>query len=65
MAPKGTHIRDKRIDYYQTDKINLEFQEKVPFHVDGELYFDRTFEVSVKPLAVKIIHNPDGNHFFK
>lgn len=64
-VPEGKHITDRRVNYYQTKGINLEFPEVVPFHVDGELYFSNRFEVSVRPKALKIIYNPDGNHFFK
>jgi diacylglycerol kinase (ATP) len=64
MVPKGTHIQDKKVDYYQTDKITVDFGKKVPYHVDGELYFDTNFEVSVIPSAVNIIFNPQGGHFF-
>ena len=64
MVPKGTHVRDKKVDYYQTEKINVDFGKKVPFHVDGELYFDTKFEVSLLPSALHIIFNPEGKHFF-
>ena len=65
MVPKGTHTKDKNVDYYQTDKLYLDFGKRVPFHADGELYFDNTFDVSLIPLALKIIYNPAGTHFFK
>lgn len=64
MVPKGTHVEDPKVDYYQTEKIHVDFGKKVPFHVDGELYFDSAFEVSVLPAALNIIFNPKGNHFF-
>lgn len=64
-VPEGKHITDRRVNYYQTKGINLEFPEVVPFHVDGELNFSSKFEVTVLPAALKIIYNPDGNHFFK
>ena len=64
MVPKGTHINDNKVDYYQTEKLNIDFGEKVPFHVDGELYFDTTFDVSLLPSALNIIYNPSGIHFF-
>jgi YegS/Rv2252/BmrU family lipid kinase len=64
-VPEGKHISDKKVNYYQTSGINLEFTEKVPFHVDGELYFSRKFDVSILPSALNTIYNPDGNHFFK
>jgi YegS/Rv2252/BmrU family lipid kinase len=64
MVPKGTHIHDRKVDYYQTEKITVDFWKKVPFHVDGELYFDTTFEVSLLPSALRIIYNREGKHFF-
>ena len=64
-VPKGTHIFDRRVNYYQTKSINLEFPVEVPFHVDGELNFSGKFDVTVLPGALNIIYNPDGNHFFK
>jgi YegS/Rv2252/BmrU family lipid kinase len=65
MAPKGTHVKDSKVNYYQTEAITVDFGKKVPFHLDGELYFDTTFEVSILPEAVTMIFNPDGPHFFK
>jgi diacylglycerol kinase (ATP) len=64
-VPKGTHISDRRVNYYETAGISLEFPEEVPFHVDGELNFSDKFYVTVLPGALNIIYNPDGNHFFK
>jgi diacylglycerol kinase (ATP) len=65
MVPKGTHVNDQKVDYYNTEKITVDFEKKVPYHVDGELYFDTTFDVSVIPSALNIIYNPRGDHFFK
>jgi diacylglycerol kinase (ATP) len=64
-VPEGKHTTDKRVNYYQTPGINLEFSEVVPFHVDGELNFAQKFDVSILPGAINIIYNPDGNHFFR
>lgn len=65
MVPKGTHINDKKVNYYQTEKLSIEFPRKVPFHVDGELFFSDKFEIGVIPGALNIIYNPEGNHFFR
>ena len=65
MVPKGTHTNDKRVNYYQTPTVKLEFSTEVPFHVDGELNFARKFDVQILPGALNTIYNPDGNHFFK
>jgi diacylglycerol kinase (ATP) len=64
-VPEGKHTTDKRVNYYQTPGINLEFTEVVPFHVDGELNFSKNFDVCIMPGALNTIYNPDGNHFFK
>lgn len=63
-VPKGTHINDPKVDYYQTEKISIEFDRKVPFHVDGELNFAQKFDISILPGALNIIYNPHGDHFF-
>jgi diacylglycerol kinase (ATP) len=64
-VPKGEHIKDIRVSYYQTTGLKLEFPEKVPFHVDGELNFSKDFKVSILPKALNIIYNPDGKHYFR
>ncbi|MBN2864089.1 MAG: diacylglycerol kinase family lipid kinase [Bacteroidales bacterium] len=64
-VPKGEHIKDAKVRYYQTSEIELEFPDQVPFHVDGELFFSKKFRVTVLPGALNIIYNPDGNHFFR
>ena len=64
MVPKGTHINNEKVNYYLTEKLSLEFPSEVPFHVDGELYFSKHFEVGVMPGVLNIIYNPEGNHFF-
>jgi diacylglycerol kinase (ATP) len=64
-VPEGKHTTDKRVNYYQTRGINLEFPEVVPFHIDGELYFADKFDVTVLPDALNILYNRDGPHFFK
>jgi len=64
-VPKGEHINDKKVYYYQTTGLEIDFPEKVPYHVDGEINFSKKFQVSVLPGALNIIYNPDGNHFFR
>jgi YegS/Rv2252/BmrU family lipid kinase len=64
-VPKGEHINDKKVFYYQTAALEIEFQEKVPFHVDGEINFSDKFTVSILPGALNIIYNPDGDHYFR
>ena len=64
LVPKGKHIYDERITYYQSDKLTIDFGEKVPFHLDGELNFADKFELTILPKALNVIFNPSGNHFF-
>lgn len=63
-VPKGNHIYDKRVRYFQTVSLDIEFPEEVPFHVDGELNFSQNFSIRIIPGAFNVIYNPDGNHFF-
>lgn len=63
MVPKGTHLNDKNVHYYTTDKLTLEFTEEVPFHVDGEVHFATRYEVRIHPNAVRMIYNSHGPHF--
>lgn len=63
-VPKGSHITDKRVKYFRTPSIDLEFPGKVPYHVDGELYFSSTFNIRVIQGGINIIYNPDGDHYF-
>jgi len=65
MVPKGSHVNDPKVNYYQTEEIRVSFKQEVPYHVDGELYFDTIFDVKVIPSAVNIIFNPGGPHFFR
>ena len=65
MVPKGTHTRDKNVKYYKTANLALEFSEKVPYHLDGELFFDKKFDIGILPAALKVIYNPQGPHYFK
>ena len=64
MVPKGEHLKDKHVKYYQTKRIEMEFDKKVPFHVDGELYFSSKFDVKIIPETISIIYNPEGEHYF-
>jgi len=63
-VPGGTHIKDKRVNYFRTRALDLEFPVEVPYHVDGELFFDKTFNIRIIPQSLRVIFNPAGNHFF-
>ena len=64
MVPKGTHINDKKVSYYQCPELHISFKERMPYHVDGELNFASEFDIKALPHAVNIIYNHKGKHFF-
>lgn len=61
---KGAHTNDKKVHYYTTDTFKADFGQEVPFHVDGEVFYDSTFDVKIFPGKIPVIFNPEGNHFF-
>lgn len=63
-VPRGEHINDRKVSYFQTQKLVLEFGSDVPYHLDGELFFASRFDISVVPSALRIIYNPGGKHYF-
>src|SRR4030042_2683579 len=63
-VPKGTHINDKRVNYFTSSSVDLEFPKEVPYHVDGELFFARTFNIRIIPGGLNVLYNPGGNHYF-
>jgi diacylglycerol kinase (ATP) len=63
-VPKGAHLDNPKVHYYQTDKLSIDFDKVVPYHLDGELYFSEHFEIDILPKVLNIIYNPSGNHFF-
>ena len=65
MVPKGTHITDSKVNYYRTSGLSLEFNEVVPYHLDGELFFSDRFDIKINPGALRIIYNPAGDHYFR
>ena len=64
MVPKGTHVEDKKVNYYTTERIEIAFDREVPFHLDGELHYAKDFNIGIIPKALSVIYNPQGNHFF-
>ena len=64
-VPKGEHLKNPNVNYYQTEKLAMEFDQEVPHHLDGELFFASRFDVSIIPKKFNFIYNPEGNHYFK
>lgn len=61
---KGKHTNDKKVNYYRTNKITVDFHQKVPYHADGEVYYDTKFDVEIFPGQLPVLYNPDGDHYF-
>ncbi len=61
---KQIHTEDDVVNYFQTKKLLFEFENEVPAHLDGELYFNSRFEISIVPSVLNIIYNPGGDHYF-
>jgi len=62
---KGAHTSDKKVLYQRTKHFEIDFGKKVPFHVDGEVFYDSSFDVKVYPARIPIIFNPEGDHYFE
>ncbi|MDF1572136.1 MAG: diacylglycerol kinase family lipid kinase [Bacteroidales bacterium] len=64
-ATKGAHTKDRKVHYYTTDHLEVDFGKEVPFHVDGEVFYASKFDVRIYHAKIPIIFNPEGNHFFR
>ncbi|HVN59098.1 MAG TPA: diacylglycerol kinase family protein [Bacteroidales bacterium] len=64
QVPKGNHLNDRKVHYYSTSALDLEFDEKVPYHLDGELFFSDKFEIRVLKKSLNVIYNSSGKHYF-
>ena len=65
MVPTGSHLKHPQVQYYKTDSLKLEFDQKVPHHMDGELFFASHYDITVIPQKLNIIYNPGGGHYFQ
>ena len=54
---KGKHEGKRRIHKFRTNHIELEFEEKVTFNIDGEKLTDNNFVIDVIPQAITIYNN--------
>ena len=64
MEPKDSHINHSKDQYYKTNKLKIHFKEIIPYHLDGELFFADSFDVSIQKNALNVIYNPLGKLFF-
>lgn len=61
---KGAHTHDRKVHYSTTKSFEIDFGKQVPFHVDGEVFYDQIFKVKIFPGKIPVIFNPEGNHYF-
>ncbi len=61
---RGTHLSNTMFHYHQTGRIIFDFGIEVPAHLDGEMYFNSRFDVSIVPGGLRTLYNPNGTHFF-
>jgi diacylglycerol kinase (ATP) len=61
---RKTHLDDAVVHYHQCARIEAEFAEDVPAHLDGELIAGRRFVIEAVPGALRAIYNPAADHFF-
>lgn len=65
QVPEGKHLADKKnVNYFKTKHISIDFENKMAYHLDGELHFDKHFEIKLLPQKLQVIYKKDGNHFF-
>ncbi len=49
------HMDSRAVTYYQGQNIYLEVDQKVPVHVDGDVFESQVMEISIKPDALQIL----------
>lgn len=56
-VPKGTHLSHPSVEYMNCSCCRFDFDHDVPAHLDGELIFSKSFEISLKERCLNIITN--------
>jgi diacylglycerol kinase (ATP) len=59
-----THLADPVVHYHQVDRATFEFEAEGPAHLDGEVTFAQRFDIDILPLALRVIYDPRGPHYF-
>ena len=54
-ALKGKHTDLKKTEIYRCRYLRLEMAAKLPFHVEGEVFFAKELEFTIQPEAIKVI----------
>ncbi|MCK5774931.1 MAG: diacylglycerol kinase family lipid kinase [Bacteroidales bacterium] len=64
-VPKGAHLSNPKVHYYQSNKLTIDLEQEAPYHLDGELFYDQHFEIDILPNKCQFIYNPKRDHCFK
>jgi len=64
-VPRGTHVSDPVVEYFRTDRLEIEADEELPYHLDGEIFRGASFCVRILPRKLRVIYNPAGEHYFR
>ena len=51
----GNHLQIPVVNYFTTEKITVTAPQTVAGHIDGELFYDNSFEISKHPYRLNII----------
>ena len=62
---QGKHEGKRKIHKFRTNHIELEFEEKITFNIDGEKLIDKHFVIDVIPKAITIYNNLFINKIFE
>lgn len=54
---KGKHEGKRKIHKFRTNHIELKFEEKITFNIDGEKLTDNNFTIDIFPKAITIYNN--------
>lgn len=61
---RGKHTKNPMFSCFNAKKLSFDFGREVPAHLDGEMYFNSKFDISITPSALRVIYNPGGPHYF-
>ena len=51
---QGSHVDDKLVKFYQTDKLDITSSIPLVGNVDGEIFYDKTFHFEIIPSGITV-----------
>ncbi len=62
---RGCHVGYPGVKYYRlASPVVIQCETEMPYHLDGEVFYDSRFEIQLLPSAIDVIINPSGRHCF-